>query len=150
MFKKYRKILELNPEKIVSSIGATGQSTIYYLEKSYLENKLFNYLVLLRSEGVDMNDFIDDIIKINYPQYINAIHRIEKKTNHYSENELILKILNIVEPLEKNLNENLGEKISQLEDFQKALVLKFQFDSEIEKTDEEIKLAEQKRKLNLG
>ena len=146
MFKKYRKVLRLTPEKIISAIGASGQSAIYYLEKSYLENKLFNYLVLLRSEGVDMNKFIDEIINLDYPQYVDAINQIEKESNNFSQNEVMNKILSIVEPLEKNLNQSVGNRISKLEEFQEAIFLKGKIELEIEKTEEKIRL-EKKLKL---
>jgi wobble nucleotide-excising tRNase len=140
MFKEYRKKLRLTSDKIVSAIGAEGQSAIYYLEKSYPENKLFKYLVLLRSEGVDMNKFIDEVINLNYPHYINAINKIEKESKNFSNDELIKKILKIVEPLEENINKKVGDRIDELEDFQKAVILKFKIDLEVEKTEERVKL----------
>jgi hypothetical protein len=147
MFKKARKVLRLSPEKIISAIGASGQSAIYYLEKSYLENKLFNYLVLLRSEGVDMNEFIDEIINLDYPQYVDAINQIEKKANNFSQNEVMEKILKIIEPLEENINKKVGNRINDLEDFQKGVILKFKIELDIENAEEEIRLEEKKNTL---
>jgi hypothetical protein len=128
MFKKYRKSLSLTPDGIISAIGASGKSAIYYLEKSYLENKLFNYLVLLRSKGVDMNEFIDQIIRQDYPQYIEEINKIDKNVKDYLQNDF-------------------EERLVKLEEFRNAVILKFKIDIEIEKEEEKIMLKKKKTEL---
>ena len=57
--KIFRKKLHLSNEEIQAFSGLKNKSSIYYLESSYKENKLFRYLMLLRQNKVNINAFID-------------------------------------------------------------------------------------------
>jgi hypothetical protein len=115
MFKEYRKTLSLTPEEIIEAVGASGKSAIYYLEKSYLENKLFNYLVLLRSKGVDMNKFVDEIITKDYPQYLELINKISPAES--ADIKLISKIVKSIktDTSEASINAQLSNIETMLE-----------------------------------
>lgn len=65
MFKKFRKELQISNEELDEFLHNKNASTKYYVEKSYLKNKAFLYLILLRLKGVNLNVFFDQIIKDN-------------------------------------------------------------------------------------
>ena len=71
MFKKYRKKLNISNDELDTFVGNQSVSSKYYLEKSYLTNKIFLYLVLLRMKGVNLNSFFDDVIKENFSEEKN-------------------------------------------------------------------------------
>lgn len=71
MFKKYRKKLNISNDELDKFVGNHSVSSKYYLEKSYLTNKIFLYLVLLRLKGVNLNSFFDDVIKENFSKEKN-------------------------------------------------------------------------------
>lgn len=63
MFKNYRKQLKLTNIELDTFVGNNSVSSKYYLERSYLTNKIFLYLVLLRIKGVNLNTFFDEVIR---------------------------------------------------------------------------------------
>lgn len=66
MFRQFRKKLNISNEELDSFVGNQSVSSKYYLEKSYLTNKIFLYLVLLRLKGVNLNSFFDEVIKKDF------------------------------------------------------------------------------------
>lgn len=68
MLKKFRKQLGLDAE-LDEFLDNKGASTKYYLEKSYLTNKIFRYLLLLRMKGVNLNALFDEEISTNFKDY---------------------------------------------------------------------------------
>jgi len=67
-----RKKLKINLKELDLFIKSDTPSTKYYIEKHYLENKFFRYLLLLRIKGSDLNNLFDEIIKQNQDE-INEI-----------------------------------------------------------------------------
>lgn len=63
MLKQFRKILKLKIEDISSYSMFKNKSTIYFVEANYNKNKVFRYLLYLRSKGVDINSFLDEELK---------------------------------------------------------------------------------------
>jgi hypothetical protein len=63
MLKQFRKSLKIDNIEIESFVRLKHKSSIYYLENSFKTNKLFRYLLLLRTKGVDVNAFLDEEIK---------------------------------------------------------------------------------------
>lgn len=63
MLKKFRKDLRLDPKELDTFVGTENVSTKYHIEKTYKKNKLFRYLLYLRTKGVNLNRFFDSEIK---------------------------------------------------------------------------------------
>lgn len=63
MLKNIRKNLKISNKEIEEEVGLKNKSSIYYIESSYNENKVFKYLLFLRRKGVNINAFLDNIIK---------------------------------------------------------------------------------------
>lgn len=65
MLKKFRKELKISNKEIENTVGLKNKSSIYYLEGTFMKNKMIKYLLLLRKRGVNINSYFDDIIKDN-------------------------------------------------------------------------------------
>lgn len=65
MFKYFRKKLHINTQELDEFLHNKNTSTKYYVENTYLKNKVFLYLVLLRLKGVNINSFLDQVISEN-------------------------------------------------------------------------------------
>lgn len=65
MLKYFRKKLRIENQELDEFLHNKNTSTKYYVENSYLKNKTFLYLVLLRLKGVNINSFFDQVIENN-------------------------------------------------------------------------------------
>ncbi|NJM79006.1 MAG: hypothetical protein HC854_04080 [Flavobacterium sp.] len=63
MLRNFRKNLKLSNKEIETEVGLKNKSSIYYIEKSFKDNKTVKYLLLLREKGVDINAFFDNLNK---------------------------------------------------------------------------------------
>jgi hypothetical protein len=78
MLKKYRKELKIDVKELDEFIDSKGPSLKYYIEKSYKSNRLFKYLLYLRTKGVNLNKFFDEEIQ-NDDTIIKEVKTIWKK-----------------------------------------------------------------------
>lgn len=61
--KRARKELKLNSQELDKFINAKHTSTRYYLEDNFHRNKTFRYLLFLKLNGLNLNEFFEDFIK---------------------------------------------------------------------------------------
>jgi hypothetical protein len=77
MFKYFRKKLRIPDKELDDFLHNKSTSTKYYVEKTYLKNKVFLYLVLLRLNGVNLNAEFDQMIKDNFEKDENNKWKIK-------------------------------------------------------------------------
>ena len=65
MLEIFRKKKVIENEELDLFLDNKSVSTKYYVEKNYLNNKVFKYLLLLRYKGVNLNKFFDDEMQKN-------------------------------------------------------------------------------------
>ena len=75
MLQIFRKKLNISSEELDTFLNNKNVSTKYYLEKKYLKNKVFLYLILLRLKGVNLNSFFDQTIQTTFKEYKKFIKK---------------------------------------------------------------------------
>jgi len=75
-----RKKLKISVKELDLFIKADATSTKYYIEKHYLENKIFRYLLFLKIKGLSLDDFFEEIIDQNQDEINELLNEIEEIT----------------------------------------------------------------------